>query len=312
MVVYFEPDYKNNRISSLAGFTINAVLLVLGFALCLSFSTGVILVVFRHRAERTEPAISLLPYFVIFFNVFGYYTLWSQILIEQFLQGEDVERITTLVAQLGVPFYLIGMILFLSWIAKLKKISVIWLVALTFVASLILFAGFVFQQSESQSAIRLFWTAFGTAAAGAAAISLGIGEKQLVLSQWRTLFKLAIVLTGVINLSYLTSFSNSPIYDPIYAVVFFLGNTIIAVSYCYWAEPEKSTNSFEEFLAKFGITSREMDVVNGIYAGKTNKEIADSLFITVQTVKDHSSRIYQKAQVKNRAQLAALLRSQLS
>ena len=52
----------------------------------------------------------------------------------------------------------------------------------------------------------------------------------------------------------------------------------------------------------------ETDIIQGIYAGKTNQEIADQLFITIQTVKDHSSRIYQKTQVKNRTQLAALLR----
>jgi DNA-binding NarL/FixJ family response regulator len=48
--------------------------------------------------------------------------------------------------------------------------------------------------------------------------------------------------------------------------------------------------------------------VRGIYAGKTNQEIANQLFIALQTVKDHSSRVYQKTFVKNRAQLTTLIR----
>jgi DNA-binding CsgD family transcriptional regulator len=39
----------------------------------------------------------------------------------------------------------------------------------------------------------------------------------------------------------------------------------------------------------------------------TNQEISDSLFISVQTVKDHIYRIFLKTGVKNRVQLTNLL-----
>jgi len=61
-------------------------------------------------------------------------------------------------------------------------------------------------------------------------------------------------------------------------------------------------------VEQYAITPREFEVVKEIYTGKTNKELADKLFITVQTVKDHTHRIYQKTEVKNRTQLASLLR----
>lgn len=62
-------------------------------------------------------------------------------------------------------------------------------------------------------------------------------------------------------------------------------------------------------MTDFRITARESDVILEIYKGKTNREIAETLFVTTQTVKDHTHRIYQKTQVKNRTQLASLLRS---
>lgn len=66
--------------------------------------------------------------------------------------------------------------------------------------------------------------------------------------------------------------------------------------------------SLDVFIKSYGITSRESEVIMEIYKGKTNKEIADKLFVTVQTIKDHTHRIYQKTHVKNRTQLASLLR----
>ncbi|WP_081782530.1 response regulator transcription factor [Prolixibacter bellariivorans] len=38
----------------------------------------------------------------------------------------------------------------------------------------------------------------------------------------------------------------------------------------------------------------------------TNQQIADKLFISIETVKDHNSRIFLKTEVKNRTQLARL------
>jgi DNA-binding CsgD family transcriptional regulator len=57
---------------------------------------------------------------------------------------------------------------------------------------------------------------------------------------------------------------------------------------------------------KFGITKREMEIVHLICEGKSNRQIKDQLFISLQSVKDHIYRIYQKTGVKNRVQLANL------
>jgi len=64
-----------------------------------------------------------------------------------------------------------------------------------------------------------------------------------------------------------------------------------------------------EHLAKtYGISPRECEIIELICRGKRNKEIADELFISLQTVKDHNYRIYKKLGVENRVQLVNLVR----
>jgi DNA-binding NarL/FixJ family response regulator len=66
---------------------------------------------------------------------------------------------------------------------------------------------------------------------------------------------------------------------------------------------------WNQFLEEFKISKREVEVIQQLCEGKTNKEISDALFISLQTVKDHVYRIYQKTDVKNRVQLINLIQS---
>lgn len=50
-----------------------------------------------------------------------------------------------------------------------------------------------------------------------------------------------------------------------------------------------------------GLSSREREVLALLAAGRTNKEIADSLMLSLPTVKSHLSRLYTKLGVNDRA-----------
>ena len=54
----------------------------------------------------------------------------------------------------------------------------------------------------------------------------------------------------------------------------------------------------------FGLTARELDVVAGVVAGETNKEIAVRLALREDTVKHYLSKIFDKAGVFSRLELA--------
>ncbi len=60
-------------------------------------------------------------------------------------------------------------------------------------------------------------------------------------------------------------------------------------------------------FAKYEITKREREIVNKICEGKTNQQIADELFISLQTVKDHTHRIYTKIGIHSRLKLVQLV-----
>jgi DNA-binding NarL/FixJ family response regulator len=53
------------------------------------------------------------------------------------------------------------------------------------------------------------------------------------------------------------------------------------------------------------LTRREIDVLESMAAGRANKQIADELGISSHTVKFHTSSIYQKLHVTNRAEAVA-------
>ncbi|MDH6269591.1 DNA-binding CsgD family transcriptional regulator [Rhizobium sp. SG_E_25_P2] len=58
---------------------------------------------------------------------------------------------------------------------------------------------------------------------------------------------------------------------------------------------------------RFGLSSREIDVIELICCGRTNSEIAELLQIGMATVKTHLIRIYQKLGVENRASVVAFI-----
>jgi DNA-binding CsgD family transcriptional regulator len=67
---------------------------------------------------------------------------------------------------------------------------------------------------------------------------------------------------------------------------------------------------FDEIVARAQLTKRQMDVLRLLGEGKTNQEIAESLFRSPHTIKLHVSAILERLNLKSRTQ-AALLASKL-
>ncbi len=61
---------------------------------------------------------------------------------------------------------------------------------------------------------------------------------------------------------------------------------------------------------RYGLTAREREIIELIGAGRSNQEIADRLFVSLATVKDHNYNIFRKTGVRSRLELANLFRDQ--
>ena len=57
-----------------------------------------------------------------------------------------------------------------------------------------------------------------------------------------------------------------------------------------------------ERLKDLGITRRELEILELIAQGLSNREIADKLFVSENTVKTHSSRLFDKLSARRRTQ----------
>lgn len=55
-------------------------------------------------------------------------------------------------------------------------------------------------------------------------------------------------------------------------------------------------------LSKFQLSKRELEVLRLMAAGLSNQEIAAQLFVSLNTVKTHSSRLFEKLEVARRTQ----------
>jgi two-component system, NarL family, response regulator LiaR len=62
----------------------------------------------------------------------------------------------------------------------------------------------------------------------------------------------------------------------------------------------------EERVASLGLTPRELEILRLIATGLSNKEIADRVHVSENTVKTHSSRVFDKLGAKRRTQAVQL------
>lgn len=67
-----------------------------------------------------------------------------------------------------------------------------------------------------------------------------------------------------------------------------------------------------DMQTRFGLTPRECEVVELILAGKGSPQIAQMLFISLGTVKNHRKNIYQKLNINSQVELFNLLMNRLS
>jgi DNA-binding CsgD family transcriptional regulator len=100
---------------------------------------------------------------------------------------------------------------------------------------------------------------------------------------------------------------------PLEQLFYYLGFVIMALFYFarYFMLPSRSTTFDlpEEFVRRFGISHRESDIIEMMARGFSNSAIAEKLYISTLTVKNHVYHIYQKTGAGNKVQLINMINS---
>jgi DNA-binding CsgD family transcriptional regulator len=62
----------------------------------------------------------------------------------------------------------------------------------------------------------------------------------------------------------------------------------------------------EERVRELGITPRELEILEAVAAGLSNREIAGRMFVSENTVKTHAARVFAKLSARRRTQAVQL------
>ena len=279
------------------------------FLFCASLTVTGILLLFRLRKKNTSIDIRHLHYAQILFYSYGLYVLWGKLFVEILLAkqsiGMNAEVAIAFNQLMGVPFVFLAFVFFNFWLKVINKSKQVWaFFAGIFVALLLLSTHIIFYEYTLLNDAPQINQVLITICASLTILHVLLGIKA---DAKRIALTLAVALALPVLMALLQMFV-LPAYKILIAVyAFFYSIAFTAASSSLFIMNTggmvQAENKNEEWTTTFGITRREAEVIEKITAGMTNQQIADHLFISLQTVKDHNSRIYQKLDVRNRAQL---------
>jgi DNA-binding CsgD family transcriptional regulator len=296
------------------------------FILSVALAAGGVVLTSRLRNRNRHEIFSTLLYFQVFIFTFGFYGIWGQVVIKAFLSTyistDLLARFSDIAMLLGLPFLVFAWLMLIQFsfeISGRKKSNwfVFWFLLLNF--SIIVVVGYIIAKTSGLKPIFLIKYYFISmnflySLLSSLLIFLPGKGRSLIHDYDRRRIGPGIFLVMVLQCVPLLFYNSQPYIAVIFTLTFFAGNTFLPIYLNYGtlltvftAEPAKDP-SFEEFCKKFEVSPRETDIVREICNGLSNKEISEKLFISLQTVKDHTHRIYIKTNVKSRVQLIYLVK----
>ena len=273
-------------------------------------------------------------YFLVSFYAFALYAIWGHLLLRAVLTGlntrpEIMEAISNFSSILGLPFLFISWIMLINMAYSLfgRKAVKIWIpyhIILFILLVLGIWLGYDMMTSNNiatASKVRYIQMAylsifglinyivFITLVKRLGRENKAQGKDKIIM------FSILLVLAFLIQV-FSSVFAFHGKWQLAIVILLFFGSNLFPIWYLriqsdHIFQPVKAEKSSEETLKKiakrYHITKRESQIVAQICLGKTNQQIADDLFISLQTVKDHTHRIYSKIGINSRMQLVQLV-----
>lgn len=276
----------------------------------------------------TAPFLSTYLYFIILVIIYGIYGIVNTYFVKSFISELIIPEQTAKILINFLPF--IGLpVLITAWFMfiklcyefverKMSNISAIIFFGVNVIGILL----FVFQTSQYNNSddflvlsdyLKLGFTALTVISFSTAYIVLFTGMLKAKHKQKRRLYFGFAFISLFFNLITVIAFYFSDVNElltKLSFVAFFIGQVPPVLFLYKFMNKEFATSNNTaiesvkiNMITNYELSAREWQIVEHICKGYTNSQISDKLFISLQTVKDHVSRVYRKTGVKNRVQL---------
>lgn len=312
-----------------------SILLVLVIVLCLL--AGIVSLVLIWKAKRLFNIKYLDTYqlYLFFLFAFGLNGLIGSTAVQMLLENHEISfKVSTLASHffifLGLPFMILAWYQFIRICFEvvnksIRNGSMIVFFVLQAIAFLIYGSSLVYTSLFDPTYLQLisdaiiyYWMAvdiicrmIGITILIRLSNKMSLPEERINAKRLGWMFFLILI----VQVALLASIELHVYIAGIYMLVFFSANIpVLLYLHIYFSKnyhpvmEGSGAESLRQHFESVGLTRREQEIVVLVSSGKTNQEIADSLFISIQTVKDHNHRIYSKLGLKSRAQVMNMVR----
>jgi DNA-binding CsgD family transcriptional regulator len=302
------------------------LLIILIFIISVALTAGGILISSRLRNACKADCFSTLMYGQTFYFTFGFYAIWGQVILvtifSPLLIREVLQRITIMLILLGTPFFLLSWLMLIKFARELSGRAtgnpfIFWFLSGNILLAMCIgYAFSTFTDVDSFTLIKFGYVVLSFAYSFAGVLYLAFAGKKKPLFRKADRERLAagLLLAVLLQNTALVYYNDNSYIALAFIFLFFATGAWIPVYINYKADlstlhvKSEQKITFEAFCRSYDISPREQDVIREVCQGLSNQQIADKLFISLQTVKDHTSRIYYKTNCISRAQLMTLVK----
>ena len=296
------------------------------FIVSVAMAAGGVLISAKMRNSYGHPIFSMLLYYQVFIYTFGFYGIWGQVAIKAFLSGyistDLLNRFLDISMLMGLPFLVFAWLMLIQVsldITGKKRSRLFASMFLMMNFSILLIVGFVIARAgiaRPASLIKYYYIFMNVIYSLSSSMLIMFPGKKLslIFDHDRKIIGPAILIIMILQCLPLFFYTAQPYLALIFIFTFFAGNTFLPLYLNYgtllpaFAGENRKELSFSDFCKSYEVSPRETDIVREICNGLSNKEISEKLFISLQTVKDHTHRIYTKTNVRSRVQLINLVK----
>ena len=301
---------------------------IVTFVLSAGLSAFGILIAFQLYHQYKKPELAVMLYQQVFLFSFLIYSVWGNITLRIILNDIELNpdlsaRLSVFIPMIGLPFMVVSWFMLLRFAMLLNSSKALrifpyvffpTLVVMIFVLILLIHNKVLPIPNDADLFIIRILVGLNLLIHFFFLLAFALAKKETIVAKEFGFKKreaavfVAIVLIYSAAMSFFNMFGYISICISI-AFTFAAGIYLpFIVRFQNRFSKHPNNMDFEAFCEAYEISKREAEIIIEICSGKTNKAIADKLFITLQTVKDHNHRIFTKTGVKSRVQLSNLVR----